>query len=259
MILGIDHILLAVASVEAATQTYQRLGFQVLPGGAHPLTGTYNALVPLSDGVYIELIGVKDRALVQQKWAGIFDTLARDNRLVTFALDVDDLASEAQNIRARGLQIGDPAPGERTRPDGQRVAWLKSDFVDADLPFLIQDVTPRALRIPPPTEGLGQAATFATAVVRAEDLRRALDDWRALLGTGIEVGYTFGVGRGAVRLEQSGGQRAGLAAIELAVDDLAQRVSELAARGIQCTRLESRAIIAPTDAAGANLLLAQQG
>lgn len=44
MITGIDHIVIAVTSLERAISTYRNLGFTVVEGGRHPY-GSHNALV----------------------------------------------------------------------------------------------------------------------------------------------------------------------------------------------------------------------
>lgn len=200
MILGIDHILIAVNNLDQAVATYQRLGFQVARGGDHPKTGTSNALVAFADGTYLELIAVRDHALVQQAWPKILETLGRSNHLVNFAIDADNLAAEVTAIRGRGLSIGDPAPGERVRPDGQRVAWLKADPTDKNLPFLLQDVTPRTLRIALPTEGVGRVLRVGEARIGTRNLDGTLDEFQKLLGMNAD-GADFELPRGAVQLE----------------------------------------------------------
>ncbi|HEV2236141.1 MAG TPA: VOC family protein, partial [Ktedonobacterales bacterium] len=45
--------------------------------------------------------------------------------------------------------ISDPRDGGRTRPDGQSLRWRTAAFEGSfALPFLIEDVTPRELRVP---------------------------------------------------------------------------------------------------------------
>jgi hypothetical protein len=81
-----------------------------------------------------------------------------------------------------------PNPGGRTRPDGQEVAWRivrPATTESARLPFVIEDVTPRDLRVP-----AGPAATHANgarglvgvvSVVR--DLDGAVTGYEGLLGS----------------------------------------------------------------------------
>ena len=101
MIIGVDHILIATDDLELAIETYQALGFQVLRGGEHPGRGTYNALVPLADGTYLELMGVRDRDLAEQfpPSRRVVERLDHENRLATFALDSDNLENDVAAIR----------------------------------------------------------------------------------------------------------------------------------------------------------------
>ena len=62
MLLGIDHLVIAVADPEAAAAELEaELGLAATGGGRHA-AGTHNRLVFLGDA-YLELIGVWDRAL----------------------------------------------------------------------------------------------------------------------------------------------------------------------------------------------------
>lgn len=200
MILGIDHVLIAVDDLELATEVYQKLGFQVLPGGKHPKMGTHNALVPLADGTYLELIGVWDMELARQAAPFLVATLERENRLARFVLESDNLDSDVIAIRARGFAIGDAAEGERERPDGQRVAWRAAFPSDVRFPFLIQDVTPRELRVPAPTFGIGQNVRMGDVNVGVVDLVSAYEQYKKLLGEDGEDGW-FELTRGAVILK----------------------------------------------------------
>src|SRR4029079_11181928 len=96
--------------------------------------------------------------------------LGKENRLAAFALASDDLDSDIAAVRARGLEIEGPLEGERLRPDGVRVAWRTAVPVDPRLPFIIQDVTPRAQRIPLPTVGIGQTLYINDVNVGVKDI-----------------------------------------------------------------------------------------
>jgi catechol 2,3-dioxygenase-like lactoylglutathione lyase family enzyme len=254
MILGIDHVLIAVESLESASEVYRRLGFEVLRGGEHPGMGTANALVSLADGAYLELIAVRDRVRAEglPLTRRVLEALGRENRIACFALDSDDLDADAAALRARGLAIGVPMPGERLRPDGERVLWRLASWPEADLPFLIQDVTPRAVRVPPPAAGLGRAARVASVVIETPQDGVLIDPWRGLLGSDPDAGSTTRWGRGGIRFERGDDGGGAILAIELAVRGLAEHVAgraEFARRG------EGRFEIEPRAAAGARLIL----
>jgi hypothetical protein len=222
MILGIDHILIAVEDLDIATETYERLGFQVLRGGEHPNAGTHNALVPLSDGSYLELVGVWDMALAEQKAPHIVNALRRENRLANFALESNDLEADVAAIRARGLEMADIHEGERNRPDGVRVAWRSASPTNPNLPFLLQDVTPRDTRIPLPTFGIGQTLSLNDVNVGVTDLASAQTAFEQLLGIDGEDGW-FELERGDIILDDVDTDR--ILKLVLEADDVPQIVN----------------------------------
>lgn len=232
MIIGLDHILIAVEDLEKAMETYRHMGFQVLVGGEHPTVGTHNALVALSDGCYLELIGVKKPELAQQFPFGqqVLEALARPNRLVGFALESGDYNNDVQAIRDRGLEVTKAPPGGRVRPDGQQVSWRTAHPDNARLPFLIQDLTPRGLRVPPPDEGLGGDTSVGWVEVGASDFQPAITSFTQLLGERPVEGK-FGLQRGAIHLSQSFSGD-GLQMIALLTRDVADLAREWEVRGV---------------------------
>lgn len=200
MILGVDHILIVVQDLDLASEVYSKLGFQVLPGGQHPKMGTQNALIPLADNTYLELISFFDTALAESAVPHLVQTLRSTNRLGGFAIASDDLDADVAAIRARGLEIGEVYEGERMRPDGQRVAWRAARPADPWMPFLIQDVTPRELRIALPTFGVGQTLHINDVNVGVIDVPTAQAQYQKLFGIDGEDGW-FELERGAVILK----------------------------------------------------------
>lgn len=199
MILGIDHILIAVENLEQAMDAYRALGFQVLEGGKHPRMGTHNALVPLADSTYLELIGIWDRELAAAQNPIIVAALERQNRLARYVIESDFLDTDVAAMRTRGFVIGDPSAGERERPDGVRVAWRAAFPADALYPFVIQDVTPREVRVPLPTEGIGRTLRIGDVNVGVSDRASATGAYQNLLGVDGEEGW-FELPRGSIVL-----------------------------------------------------------
>ena len=147
MILGIDHIVIAVHNLDAAIETYGGLGFTVVEGGRHPY-GSHNALIGFADGSYIELLAFYEDSPAHPWW----DLLhKRGGGLIDFCMATDDIRADLVAFRANGVAAGDLTDGGRRRPDGYQVQWINNK-VDGDfqgvMPFIIEDVTPREERLP---------------------------------------------------------------------------------------------------------------
>lgn len=141
-----DHAVIAVHDLEAAIRDYEALGFTVKRGGVHANRATKNALVVFLDGTYLELLARTDEAPV----TGLVDfsvLLNGDEGLVGYALRCDDIEAEVARLKNEGFAVGDIIPGERRRDDGTLIQWKLALIDNGFAPFLIQDVTPRELRI----------------------------------------------------------------------------------------------------------------
>ncbi len=185
MLQGIDHIVIAVRDLAAASVDYAALGFTVTPGGEHTGGATHNALISFADGSYFELIAFREPDRPQEhKWWGRF---ARGEGTVDFALLADDVSAEAARLGAAGMAVESPVDGGRLRPDGQQIAWrnLGLNAPGVPLPFVIEDVTPRELRVPPPpaTEHPLGVTRIAGLALLVADLDQAAEPFAALLGT----------------------------------------------------------------------------
>lgn len=140
MILGIDHVVLAVADVDAiAAELDEKLGLAATGGGRHDALGTLNRIVWLGDA-YLELVGVFDRELARTSWLGrpVLEALERGGGLVTWAIAVADL-EDVMRWGAAGAWVG-PIDGERRRPDGTVVRWrlARPEALSPASPFLIE-------------------------------------------------------------------------------------------------------------------------
>jgi len=144
MIRGFDHVVLVVLDLNPAVAEHRDRGFTVTPGGEHAGGLTHNALVGFADGSYLELIAFHDLAAVHGKhsWAPVAE---RGGGWADFALLSNDLR---QDVTALGdLVARPPEDGGRTRPDGLGIAWRVARL-QKPLPFLIEDLTARELRVP---------------------------------------------------------------------------------------------------------------
>lgn len=170
----IDHILILVRDLAAASADYTAAGFTVTPGGVHADGATHNALIPFADSTYLELIAPTRGHQLPHDAFG--PRLQRGEGLVDYALGAADLDVEAARLRSMGVPVTGPVDGGRSRPDGQRLRW-RTLTVHPDgetVPFLIADVTPRSLRV-----SGDAAARHALAITRLVGLTVVVADLAA--------------------------------------------------------------------------------
>lgn len=146
MLLGIDHLVIAVHDPDAAAAALERrAGLAFTGGGRHEHAGTFNRLAFLGD-TYLELIGVFDRALVLSSRTFAVGRAALalldggHEGLATYALATDDIERDVRALWAGGSAIGEPVAGSRVRPDGDVVRWITAfPALGPDAPpFLIE-------------------------------------------------------------------------------------------------------------------------
>ena len=147
----LDHIVIAVHDLEQAAEDYRQLGFTVVRGGTHPGGWTHNMLIGLADGSYLELLAPTDFRFLSDAEAlsarNFLFALAQEG-IVGLALTCDDLNAAVAAMQARGVAIESPRPGGRQRHDGVRLEWRIAMQERNLLPFFLQDLTPRSLRVP---------------------------------------------------------------------------------------------------------------
>jgi catechol 2,3-dioxygenase-like lactoylglutathione lyase family enzyme len=151
----LDHVVFVVRDLQAAIDDYRRRGFTVTPGGEHTDGLTHNALVPFADGSYLEIVAFRDlgRSLTHRWWR----IAADGGGLADFALLSDDLAGDSAALGE--LVKTPPREGGRIRPDGVELKW-RTAGLKPPLPFVIEDVTARDMRVPG-----GAAAEHANGAV----------------------------------------------------------------------------------------------
>lgn len=151
MTLRLDHVVILVHDLDAAQARYREAGFTLVYGGQHTGGYTHNALIVFQDGSYLELLAPTDPTLLKDdahKQPGSFlSWFAEGEGFGGFALHASDLVAEAKRIQEQRIRLS-VSTGGRKRADGQELQW-RSGFLDdrSLLPFFIEDVTPRKLRV----------------------------------------------------------------------------------------------------------------
>ena len=201
--LTLDHVILVVSDLQIATSQFTQLGFSVIAGGVHSGGLTHNALVPFPDGTYLELLSTTRGAtlktlgiLKRLRLLGMYtadeteinrrliDDLASGVGMNDFCLLSLDLEKELSSIKERGLVFTDPITGGRLRPDGKEITWRTAVPTTVDVPFLIDDLTPRKIRIPVVENDYHSNGVLGIdgIMVLVTNLVESMAHYRALLG-----------------------------------------------------------------------------
>lgn len=102
MALYLDHVPVAVRSLDGAVHTYgERLGFRIKPGRPHP-NGIRNAFAKFRDGSYLELISAGEATDDLSLWYRSF--LARQEGGAFLSLRADSLAALARAFQGHGYE-----------------------------------------------------------------------------------------------------------------------------------------------------------
>jgi hypothetical protein len=223
----LDHLVILVRDLERAIEDYGCLGFTVTPGGEHADGLTRNALVPLRDGAYLELVAFVDPESDRDNvwgWRGFLP----GEGLIDYCAASEDLRGEVERLRGLGFGVEDLGAGGRRLPDGEEIRWRSAGVRQEGrvLPFLIEDVTPRERRVPggPAADHPNGATGVARLEISTPDPGGARGDLAALVA--VPSG-TLKLGSCEVVIAQQGeGQRSGPASVVLSTD-AAQSAGEL--------------------------------
>jgi hypothetical protein len=133
----LSQIIFGVTDLDAASDRFRALGFDVLDGGVHPGVGTANRVIPLGDQ-YLELLGVVSPELARESEYGrsLLRAIAAGDRLVRWSLRTRAIDAIAQRL---GVVV---EHRKRVRPDGELLSWraagLALALADSTMPFFMQ-------------------------------------------------------------------------------------------------------------------------
>ena len=219
MPIRLDHLVILVQDLERAIEDYGHLGFRVTPGGEHADGLTRNALVPLRDATYLELVAFVDSEDGRDNVWGWRGSLPREG-LVDYCAASEDLRGDIERLRGLGFEVEDLGEGGRRLPDGEEVRWRSASICQEGraLPFLIEDVTPRARRVPggPAGDHPNGATGIARLKISAPDPDKAREDLAALTDAPSEA-LKLGTCE-VVTAKRGGERRTGPAAVVISTD-----------------------------------------
>jgi hypothetical protein len=219
VITGIDHLVIAVASVEASAEVLEReLGLAITGGGRHEAMGTYNRLAFLGDS-YVELIGVFDAGRVRSSPSFAVSGAALDllesgrEGLATYALASDDIAGDVSRLRSAGSPIGRPMAGSRRRPDGEEVRWVTAfpALGPERPPFLIEHELRGAEWGPEARasragfrQPVGGRVRLSALELPVADTASVAEAYGSVLGIAFSEGWRVGLGDACIALREGG-------------------------------------------------------
>lgn len=137
----LDHISYAVgpdgmaATVERVAET---LGIERVKGGIHPRFGTRNAIFPMADRQYLEVVEVLDHPASENAPFGqaVRARSEMGGGWMGWCVAVDDLSDFEQRL-GRGA-----VPGNRKFPDGRELTWqqigIKGLIADPQVPYILR-------------------------------------------------------------------------------------------------------------------------
>ncbi|OHV81744.1 VOC family protein [Rhizobium sp. LCM 4573] len=211
----IDHLVLPVSNLAAARSRLSELGFTVAPDADHPF-GTRNACVFLSDGSYLEPLGVANRrqASGTAKRGNVFtahDLEFRGGRhregLSALVVASTDAAADEERFRRHRMSRGEMLHFSRpvTLPDGSvseasfRLAFAADERAPDFLMFAAERVNP----LPANRGDLERHANNVVGLSQVVLSAPAPSDFAAMLETVMETGAEAEAESDAVRLQAS--------------------------------------------------------
>ena len=215
--LFLDHVGVAVRNLDAAKESFQRLGFQLTarslhagatsPGGAVEPWGTGNHCAMFADG-YLEIIGITDANLHTTQIDG---RLERYEGLHIIAFGTDDAAAAHAALEERVEGVQAPAALERDVPfeGGTKRGRFRNIYFDTEafpeaLYIVIEHVTPDVLWQPAllsHPNGIRALAGVTLCVADIEEVAGRMAAVTGVAGAAAESGgIVFPLARGTLRI-----------------------------------------------------------
>ena len=184
--LQLDHTSICGSNLDTLREAFTDVGLTPDFGGPHGNGVTHMAAIGFDDGTYIELIApIKAGATSGSDWAKF---MAEDAVTCAWAVGTEGLQQEVDRLKKAGIAVTNPVRGNRKRPDGMSVEWATADVGSGTpgsvLPFIIEDQTPRAWRVPnsasvqgAPVSGVGNIVVGVSNLDASIALFRKAYNW----------------------------------------------------------------------------------
>jgi len=168
--LRLDHVTVCGSDLEAMRRAFREVGLSTTYGGPHANGATHMDLLALEDGSYLELIApmaeLRGASGMMSGWARLMEA---DAGAGAWAVRSNDIHGEARRLRESGIEVRGPEAGGRKRPDGFALEWetavVGPGAAGSVFPFMIEDKTPRGLRVPEASSPVSALISGVAAVV----------------------------------------------------------------------------------------------
>jgi catechol 2,3-dioxygenase-like lactoylglutathione lyase family enzyme len=197
--LTLDHVVIAVHDLDAATADYESL-FGRAPSwrGEHPKYGTRNTLFRI-DNTYVELLAL-GAGKGDKRWSGELSRFLeqRGEGIYALALGTGDIRATVKEMRSNGLEVMDPADGDGVDAiTGARREWRNAMVQPkttngARIFFIEHKSKPDALPVAEPSAPEGAYVTrMDHAVVLSTDMEASRRVWDGAIGARLALDRTF--------------------------------------------------------------------
>ncbi len=184
-IAGIDHALVGVSDLEAARDSYTRLGFTVTPRGRHIGWGTGNYTV-MFENDYVELIGIVDPT---QYIHNLDEFLKTGDGLLNVVLATRDADATSRWLREHSPNAEDAQSLQRLLEldDGEELLDFRYVYIPPELTpglqtFASQHLTPEKVRRPAWLSHPNGARSITEVTVVMENLAGVGEAYAELFG-----------------------------------------------------------------------------
>lgn len=205
MILGLDHTIFLVsdaADLGTVCARFATLGFTLTDRDDEGKDGAATAqrLICFADGSYVEILTIRDaQARARHRFAPL---LSQGNGWADYSMATDSVSADQAKLIEAGLPASGPHEHTRRladgRPWGVRLVLAGIGAGHPALPFLVEDMQGRDLRIPRTGIVHRNGVTgMAGVTVAVRDLDEAAPQVSLVLGPGDPLQHpTLGAGRG---------------------------------------------------------------
>ncbi|MHC5108962.1 MAG: VOC family protein [Planctomycetota bacterium] len=177
----IDHVTIAGRDLDRMRRMFDKSGLGTVYGGHHANGLTHMAILGFDDGSYVELVSAVDP---DDDDLPLWERhIEDDGGPCSWAARSVNVDADAQRLADDGIPVRGPFTSGELRPDGSEAKWMLAFLgkhpPGAVLPILIEDLTPRDLRVTPSASVSGGPLIGVDAVViGVENLDEAIDGFR---------------------------------------------------------------------------------